>query len=377
MRRCIEKDDHRKTARHAETTTSQGTYCIFIQSSAVELDPSSPSSPTPPSTTPRARPAAPSKRNSVGGRGIGSTEGIGICHSYAPDGRCISLLKILLTNFCTYDCLYCVNRVSSNVPRARFTVDEVVHLTLDFYRRNCIEGLFLSSRHHPQPRLHDGAGGRGGARAARGPRLPRLHPPEDHSRRQRPSCWQRAGRYADRLSINIELPTVAGPGSAGAGKGRRRPSAARWRGCACTSTRPRTRARAAAGARRSRTSAPRRAAAPRFAPAGQSTQMIVGADATDDRTILGDQRHAVRRLSAASASTTRPSARSPTRRAALPLQRAAAGARAPALPGRLADALLRLRARRDRRRPTTACCRWRSTPSSPGRWRTASAFRST
>src|ERR1700750_2704131 len=79
------------------------------------------------------------KRSSVGTGGIGSTEGSGICHSYAPDGRCISLLKILLTNFCVYDCLYCVNRVTSNVQRARFTVDEVVGLTLDFYRRNCIE----------------------------------------------------------------------------------------------------------------------------------------------------------------------------------------------------------------------------------------------
>ena len=85
------------------------------------------------------------RRDSRGGRGLGSTEGAGICHSYAPDGRCISLLKVLLTNFCLYDCLYCVNRVSSNVPRARFTIDEVVQLTLDFYRRNCIEGLFLSS----------------------------------------------------------------------------------------------------------------------------------------------------------------------------------------------------------------------------------------
>ena len=85
------------------------------------------------------------QRNSVGGSGLGSTEGSGICHSYAPDGRCISLLKILLTNFCVYDCLYCVNRVTSNVARARFTIDEVVQLTLDFYRRNCIEGLFLSS----------------------------------------------------------------------------------------------------------------------------------------------------------------------------------------------------------------------------------------
>ena len=84
-------------------------------------------------------------RTSSDGKGIGSTTGMGICHSYAPDGRCISLLKILLTNFCVYDCVYCVNRVSSNVPRARFSVEEVVNLTLSFYRRNYIEGLFLSS----------------------------------------------------------------------------------------------------------------------------------------------------------------------------------------------------------------------------------------
>ena len=77
--------------------------------------------------------------------GLGSVEGMGICHAYAPDGRCISLLKILLTNFCLYDCLYCVNRRSSNVERARFTASEVVDLTLGFYRRNYIEGLFLSS----------------------------------------------------------------------------------------------------------------------------------------------------------------------------------------------------------------------------------------
>src|SRR5690349_23755959 len=84
------------------------------------------------------------RRNSRGG-GIGSTTGTGICHSYTPDGRCVSLLKILLTNFCIYDCLYCINRRSSDVPRARFTVSEVVELTLSFYRRNYIEGLFLSS----------------------------------------------------------------------------------------------------------------------------------------------------------------------------------------------------------------------------------------
>jgi hypothetical protein len=84
-------------------------------------------------------------RDSLDGKGMGSVTGVGICHSYAPDGRCISLLKILLTNVCIFDCRYCINRKSSNVQRARFSVDEVVRLTLDFYRRNCIEGLFLSS----------------------------------------------------------------------------------------------------------------------------------------------------------------------------------------------------------------------------------------
>jgi len=148
-----------------------------------------------------------SSRDSLGGRGIGSTEGSGICHSYAPDGRCISLLKILLTNFCQYDCLYCVNRVSSNVARARFTVDEVVQLTLDFYRRNCIEGLFLSSGIIQSPDYtmeqvvevarvlrveHDFRG------------YIHLKTIPDAS----PELLQRAGRYADRLSINIELPTA-------------------------------------------------------------------------------------------------------------------------------------------------------------------------
>ncbi len=85
------------------------------------------------------------RKNSTHSKGVGSTGGAGICHSYTPDGRCISLLKILLTNVCLYDCHYCINRRSSNVRRARFTADEVVMLTLDFYQRNYIEGLFLSS----------------------------------------------------------------------------------------------------------------------------------------------------------------------------------------------------------------------------------------
>ncbi len=228
-----------------------------------------------------------SKRSSVGGKGIGSTEGSGICHSYAPDGRCISLLKILLTNFCQYDCLYCVNRVSSNVERARFSVDEVVQLTLDFYRRNCIEGLFLSSGiiQNPDYTMEQIVEV---ARVLR----------EEHDFRgyihlktipdASPELLAEAGRYADRLSINVELPTVQGlealaPEKDGAAIRR---SMARLRihiddakGAAFDQSRagivslPN-----AAGAKR--------AAVPRFAPAGQSTQMIVGADATDDRTIL-------------------------------------------------------------------------------------------
>jgi len=227
------------------------------------------------------------KRNSVGGKGIGSTEGSGICHSYAPDGRCISLLKILLTNFCTYDCLYCVNRVSSNVPRARFTVDEVVNLTLDFYRRNCIEGLFLSSGIIQSPdytmeqvvevarqlrEVHDFRG------------YIHLKTIPDAS----PELLARAGLYADRLSINIELPTQEGLAALAPEKNG--PAIRRMMG------RLRVHIDDAKGAvqdqaKSSIISLPRslksrRATAPYFAPGGQSTQMIVGADAADDRTIL-------------------------------------------------------------------------------------------
>lgn len=225
-------------------------------------------------------------RNSVGGRGIGSTEGSGICHSYAPDGRCISLLKILLTNFCQYDCLYCVNRVTSNVARARFTVDEVVQLTLDFYRRNCIEGLFLSSGIIQSPdytmeqvvevarvlrEVHDFRG------------YIHLKTIPDAS----PELLQKAGRYADRLSINVELPTEQSLASLAPEKDGAaiRRSMARLRvhiDDAKDAQREATKTRAMS---MPQTTA-RRAPAPVFAPAGQSTQMIVGADATDDRTIL-------------------------------------------------------------------------------------------
>jgi putative DNA modification/repair radical SAM protein len=222
-------------------------------------------------------------RDSRGGRGIGSTEGAGICHSYAPDGRCISLLKILLTNHCLYDCLYCINRVTSNVPRARFTVDEVVALTLDFYRRNCIEGLFLSSGIIRSPDYTM-------EQVVEVARVLR----EDHDFRgyihlktipeASPELLARAGRYADRLSINIELPTDTGlvalaPEKDGPAIRR---SMARLRihiDDAKDAARP-------AAPTSQPAVKPKRAAAPRFAPAGQSTQMIVGADAADDRSIL-------------------------------------------------------------------------------------------
>ncbi len=207
------------------------------------------------------------KRSSKDSAGIGATNGMGICHSFTPDGRCVSLLKVLLTNFCLYDCQYCVNRRTSNVPRARFTPEEVVRLTLDFYRRNCISGLFLSS---------------GIIRSAdytmeqliRVARLLR----EEHEFRgyihlktipdADPLLIEEAGRLADRLSVNIELPTDAGLQLLAPEK-----SAKTIRDAMGTIHLGQ---QAVAG----------EAKAPRFTPAGQSTQMIVGADATDDRTIL-------------------------------------------------------------------------------------------
>lgn len=207
------------------------------------------------------------KRSSRGRDGLGATDGMGICHSYTPDGRCVSLLKVLLTNFCLYDCQYCVNRRSSNVPRARFSPEEVVRLTLDFYRRNCISGLFLSS---------------GIIRSAdytmeqliRVARLLR----EEHNFRgyihlktipdADPLLIEEAGRLADRLSVNIELPTDASLQRLAPEKQAstiRQAMGVIHQGQQAVAGEPR---------------------APRFTPAGQSTQVIVGADATDDSTLL-------------------------------------------------------------------------------------------
>lgn len=211
------------------------------------------------------------KRNSRDGKGLGSTEGMGICHAYAPDGRCISLLKILLTNSCIFDCHYCINRKSSNVRRARFTADEVVKLTIAFYKRNYIEGLFLSSgiirsSNYTMEQMVEVA------RALR----------EDHHFRgyihlktipdADPKLVRLAGLYADRVSINVELPTAGGLKRLAPEK-----DGARIEGAM---------ADVKSSIIDTRDAAKRYKSAPRFAPAGQSTQMIVGADAATDRDIV-------------------------------------------------------------------------------------------
>lgn len=207
------------------------------------------------------------RRTSAGSNAIGSTTGMGICHSYAPDGRCISLLKLLLTNFCTYDCLYCVNRRSSNVRRARFSVDEVVDLTMAFYKRNYIEGLFLSSGiiRDPDYTMEQLAA------VARKLRIEHKFRGYIHLKAvpdASPEAIATAGLHADRLSVNIELPTET----------------------ALRDLAPEKDARAIQAqmgdlrVRIDEAKAERKA--PRFAPAGQSTQMIVGADAASDSVIL-------------------------------------------------------------------------------------------
>ncbi|GAA2886192.1 putative DNA modification/repair radical SAM protein [Aminobacter niigataensis] len=210
-------------------------------------------------------------RDSLASRGIGSTEGMGICHSYAPDGRCISLLKILLTNFCIYDCSYCINRSSSNVRRARFTVDEVVRLTMDFYKRNYIEGLFLSSGVIRSPDETMGEM----VEVARRLRLDEKFGGYIHLKtipEASAELVEKAGLYADRLSINVELPTDEGVKRLAPEKRPEtiRVSMARLRSKIEEKAEPTLRTKKRE----------------RFAPGGQSTQMIIGADATPDAGIL-------------------------------------------------------------------------------------------
>ncbi|QDV06320.1 Radical SAM superfamily protein [Planctomycetes bacterium Poly30] len=223
-------------------------------------------------------------KRSNGGKGVGNATGSGICHSYTPDGRCVSLLKILLTNRCIYDCRYCVNRVSNDVPRAAFTVEEVVRLTIEFYRRNYIEGLFLSSGvTMSSDRTMDLL-----AEVAR-----KLREEEDfhgyiHLKGvvgASTEALEKAGRYADRVSANIELPLqsdldrLAPEKSIDEAEGAMR---------FLKEGIDESRARASRPSIQSTNSGPRRQSRPprRFAPAGQSTQMIVGATPSSDSSVL-------------------------------------------------------------------------------------------
>jgi len=212
-----------------------------------------------------------SRRDSRGGKGMGSSEGMGICHAYAPDGRCISLLKILLTNSCIFDCAYCINRKSSNVRRARFTAQEVVRLTLEFYKRNYIEGLFLSSgiirsSNYTMEQIVEVARSLREDHDFRGYIHVKTIPDAD------PELVRQAGLHADRVSINVELPTTDGLQRLAPEK---------------DVTQIESAMKDARGAIDDGVEAARKyKSAPKFAPAGQSTQMIVGADEANDGDII-------------------------------------------------------------------------------------------
>ena len=201
----------------------------------------------------------------------GSTTLAGCCHSFSADGRCISLLKVLMTNVCVYDCQYCVNRRSNDPPRAAFTPRELCQLTMGFYRRNYIEGLFLSSAVLVDPdyttqrmietlrllREEYRFGGYIHAKA-----IPRADP----------LLTRRLGLLADRLSVNIELPSAASLALLAPDKGREAIFA------------PMKQIRDGIAVSKQELKLYRHA--PRFVPAGQSTQMIVGATPESDRQIL-------------------------------------------------------------------------------------------
>ncbi len=204
--------------------------------------------------------------------GLGDATGMGICHSYTTDGRCISLLKILLTNHCIFDCIYCVSRRSNDVKRAAFTVEEVVELTIEFYKRNFIEGLFLSSGIFRNPdttmeRL---------VRVAKTLRTQHKFNGYIHLKSipgASNELMHEAGLWADRLSVNIELPTEQSLKLLAPEK-----NYADIRG-------PMEYLSQAA----SEHIAEKKIIAkkPMFMPAGQSTQMVVGATNETDGQILG------------------------------------------------------------------------------------------
>ena len=205
------------------------------------------------------------------GKDMGNAEAAGICHSFSADGRCISLLKILLTNECIYDCKYCINRRSNDVPRAAFTPEEICELTMNFYRRNYIEGLFLSSgimgspdltmellyrtlyllrhKHHFMGYIHVKA-------------IPGADP----------LLIQKTGLLADRMSINLELPTADGLRTLAPNKHRK------------NILTPMRQIQTGITANKNELTLYRHA--PKFVPAGQSTQMIIGATPESDYQIL-------------------------------------------------------------------------------------------
>src|SRR5947209_9925821 len=208
--------------------------------------------------------------------GLGNTTGIGICHSYTPDGRCVSLLKLLLTNYCIYDCSYCVNRISSDTPRARFTPEEVVFLTIEFYKRNYIEGLFLSSGIIQSPdytmeqmvrvaqmlRVDHGFGGYIHLKAVPGASQ---------------ELMRAAGQWADRLSANIELARDSDLAQLAPAKNHKDIEQSMQQ--------------IAHGILEAKDKTSRSGQSPHFAPAGQSTQFIVGATDAPDAVLLEKSAH--------------------------------------------------------------------------------------
>lgn len=203
--------------------------------------------------------------------GIGNAEGLGICHSYTPDGRCISLLKLLLTNVCIWDCAYCINRKSSNVQRARFKPEEVVKLTIDFYKRNYIEGLFLSS----------------GIIQNADYTMEQLVLVAKKLREEENFCGYihlkavpgaseyllaEAGKYADRLSANIEMPVQKDLDLLAPEK--------------THAEIEKTMAEVKNGIDNAKDLTNRQGKSPKFVRAGQSTQIVVGATESSDAMIL-------------------------------------------------------------------------------------------
>ena len=202
---------------------------------------------------------------------IGSAAGWGICHSFAEDGRCISLLKIMLTNHCMYDCAYCINRRSNDIPRATLSVTELVNLTIEFYRRNYIEGLFLSSGVVRNPdytmeRL---------VRIVKDLRTVHRFNGYIHLKGipgASPELIHEAGLYADRMSVNIEIPNE-----------KSLQALAPEKDFQSVFTPMRY---IQQGVLESAEERKKYRSAPRFAPAGQSTQMIIGATPDSDKDIL-------------------------------------------------------------------------------------------